>query len=74
MRNELTKDEINTLLDALTEGQIDDVGLMASRDSLAMNMKQKDIDSLVSLIIEVQQYREIGTVEECRKYKEKALS
>lgn len=71
MGNVYSEEEINTLLDALTSGQIDDVGLKSNPSSA--NMKQKDIDLLVSMIIEVQQYREIGTIEECKQYKVKAL-
>ena len=71
MGNVYSEEEINTLLDALKTGEIDDGGLRAASSSA--NMKQKDIDLLVSMIVEVQQYREIGTIEECRQYKEKAL-
>ena len=36
-------------------------------------MRQKDVDFLVANLQELQGNREIGTVEECRAYKEKAL-
>lgn len=71
MRQEFSKDEINTLLDALTSGEIDDVGLKSS--VATGNMRQKDIDLLVSVILELQKYHEIGTPEECLAYKKKAL-
>ena len=34
---------------------------------------KKQIDFLVAILQELQEYREVGTVEECRAYKEKAL-
>lgn len=72
MRQEYTLDEINSLLDTLTSGEIDDKGINIA-DSGA-SMKQKDIDFLVKLIQELQAYHEIGTVEECKEYKKKALN
>lgn len=72
MNNEFSKEEINTLLDALTKGEIDDVGLKSSGMSNQI-MKQKDIDMLIAMIQELQQYHEIGTPEECAEYKKKAL-
>ncbi|OQA22340.1 MAG: hypothetical protein BWY61_01648 [Firmicutes bacterium ADurb.Bin354] len=36
-------------------------------------MRQTDIDFLVSLLQELERYREIGTPEECEEYKRKAL-
>lgn len=70
MREELSKDEINVLLDALTTGEIDDAGIKSTSGT---SMKQKDIDLLVSLIQELQIYHEIGTPAECMEYKKKAL-
>lgn len=70
MREELSKDEINVLLDALTSGEIDDAGI---KSTSGPNMKQKDIDLLVGVIQELQRYHEIGTPEECMEYKKKAL-
>ena len=70
MRTNLSTDEINTLLDALTTGEIDDAGLKSQNST---SMKQKDIDLLVSMIQELQRYHEIGTPEECAEYKKKAL-
>ena len=71
MREEFSKDEINTLLDALTQGEIDDAGLKSA--PIGASMKQKDIDMLVNMIQELQRYHEIGTPEECMEYKKKAL-
>lgn len=65
------KEDINTLLDALTSGEIDDAGLKSS--VAGGSMKQNDIDMLVGLIQELQKYHEIGTPEECIEYKKKAL-
>ena len=70
MRTDLSTEEINTLLDALTTGEIDDAGLKSQNST---SMKQKDIDLLVSMIQELQRYHEIGTPEECAEYKKKAL-
>ena len=72
MNNEFSKEEINTWLDALTKGEIDDVGLRSSGMSNQI-MKQKDIDMLIAMIQELQQYHAIGTPEECAEYKKKAL-
>lgn len=72
MRTDFSKEEINTLLDALTTGEIDDAGLKSTGVSTG-TMKQKDIDMLVSLIQELQRYHLIGTPEECEEYKKKAL-
>jgi len=72
MRTDFSKEEINTLLDALTSGEIDDAGLKSSSAAVS-NMKQKDIDMLVDLIQELQKYHAIGTPEECEEYKKKAL-
>lgn len=71
MRQEYSKDEINALLDTLTAGEIDDGGIKL--DTSSASMRQKDIDFLVKLIQELQDYHEIGSVEECREYKKKAL-
>lgn len=71
MRQEFSTDEINTLLDALTTGEIDDAGLKSSVSTGCM--KQKDIDMLVDMIQELQRYRAIGSPEECADYKKKAL-
>ena len=71
MRKDYSSDEINTLLDALTTGEIDDAGLKSSVNNACM--KQRDIDMLVVLIQELQRYHEIGTPEECAEYKKKAL-
>ncbi len=70
MRQEYSKAEINTLLDALSLGEIDDTGLKSSQ--INASMKQKDVDMLIVLIQELQRYHEIGTPEECMEYKKKA--
>lgn len=67
MAKTYSEDEINTLLDALTTGEIDDAGLKSSVNTGVM--RQKDIDMLVSVIVELQKYKEIGTPEECAEYK-----
>ena len=72
MNNEFSKEEINTLLDGLTKVEIDDVGLKSS-GMYNKIMKQKDINMLIAMIQELQQYHEIGTPEECAEYKKKAL-
>ena len=71
MRTDFSKEEISTLLDALSTGEIDDAGLKGT-PSMAC-MRQKDIDMLIDLIQELQKYHEIGTPEECAEYKKKAL-
>lgn len=71
MRQEYSKDEINSLLDALTGGEIDDGGVKL--ETSGASMKQKDVDFLVTLIQELQAYHQIGTIEECKEYKKKAL-
>ena len=67
-----SEEEISALLDALTSGEIDDVGIKASGNG--GSMKQQDIDKLVLIIQELQRYHEIGTPEECEAYKKKALN
>lgn len=64
------EEDINTLLDALSTGEIDDVGLKSAGASC---MRQKDVDMLVNLIQEIQRYQKVGTVEECEEYKRIAL-
>lgn len=71
MGNNYSEDEISTLLDALRTSEIDDAGLKST--PATSNMRQKDIDLLVSLIQQLQIYKEIGTPEECMEYKKKAL-
>jgi len=66
------EEDINTLLDALSTGEIDDAGLKSSVNSTCM--RQKDVDMLVDLIQELQAYHKIGTVKECEEYKKAALS
>lgn len=64
-----TKDELKILMDSLAIGD-EGAGVVQSASSV---MRQKDVDYLVSLLQELQAYREIGTPEECREYKNKAL-
>ena len=64
-----TKDELKILMDSLAIGD-EGAGVVQSANSV---MRQKDVDYLVSLLQELQAYREIGTPEECREYKNKAL-
>ncbi|MBP5608519.1 MAG: hypothetical protein J6X66_09680 [Lachnospiraceae bacterium] len=64
-----TKDELRMLMDSLAIGD-EGAGVVQSASSV---MRQKDVDYLVSLLQELQAYREIGTPEECREYKQKAL-
>ncbi|HOO80195.1 MAG TPA: hypothetical protein PLZ77_09960 [Lachnospiraceae bacterium] len=71
MENNYTSEEIKTLLDALTTGEIDDVGLKSAPATTVM--RQQDIDLLVNLIMQLQVYQKIGTPEECQMYKKKAL-
>lgn len=71
MGNNYSEDEINTLLDALKTGEIDDAGLKSTQ--AAGVMRQKDIDLLVNMIQELQEYKAIGTPAECAEYKKKAL-
>lgn len=71
MGNNYSEQDINTLLDALKTGEIDDAGLKSSPST--SNMRQKDIDLLVDLIQQLQIYKSIGTPEECMEYKKKAL-
>ncbi|MCR5249349.1 MAG: hypothetical protein K6E50_01940 [Lachnospiraceae bacterium] len=63
-------DELKNLMDSLSIGDEGTSGLKSSASSV---MRQKDVDFLVSLLQELQTYREIGTPEECREYKKKAL-
>ena len=69
MANEKTEQELKELMDFLT---INDSG-PAEVPTGGGLMNQKDIDYLVGLLRELQQYREIGTPEECAEYKKKAL-
>lgn len=71
MNKSYSEAEIDTLLNALTTGSIDDAGLKSS--VATGTMRQKDIDMLVTVVTELQKYKEIGTVEECARYKEIAL-
>ncbi len=64
-----TKDELRILMDSLAIGD-EGAGVVQTASSV---MRQKDVDYLVSLLQELQAYREIGTPEECREYKQKAL-
>jgi hypothetical protein len=68
----INEEEINTLLDALSTGAIDDAGLKSSVSGATM--RQKDIDLLVGVIQELQEYQKIGTVKECEEYKRIALA
>lgn len=70
-KKEYNDDEIRALLDALKEGEIEDVGIKSPVG--IGSMKQNDIDKLVMIIQELQRYHEIGTPEECEEYKKKAL-
>ena len=69
MANEKTEQELLDLMDSLT---VNDSGPAPAVASGGL-MNQKDIDYLVGLLRELQQYREIGTPEECAEYKKKAL-
>ena len=64
-----TNDELKILMDSLSIGD-EGAGVVTSANTV---MRQKDVDYLVSLLQELQAYREIGTPEECREYKNKAL-
>ena len=64
-----TNDELKILMDTLSIGD-DGAGVLQSSNTV---MRQKDVDYLVSLLQELQEYREIGTPAECREYKKKAL-
>ena len=61
--------ELETLMHSLAFAD-EGAGVVQTANS---TMRQKDIDFLVAILQELQGYREIGTVEECRAYKEKAL-
>ncbi|MBR3307713.1 MAG: hypothetical protein IKI75_10755 [Lachnospiraceae bacterium] len=61
--------ELETLMNSLSFAD-EGAGVVSSMNSV---MRQKDVDFLVGLLQELQSYREIGTVEECRAYKQKAL-
>jgi len=67
MANEMKENELRDLMDSLT---VSDAGTLQTANSI---MRQQDIDYLVDLLRELQQYREIGTPEECAEYKKKAL-
>lgn len=71
MGRQFSEDDINTILDALRTGEIDDAGLKST--PITGCMKQNDIDLLVGVVQELQRYREVGTPEECMEYKKKAL-
>ena len=62
-------EELKILMDTLSIGD-EGAGVLQSANTV---MRQKDIDYLVSLLQELQEYREIGTAEECREYKKTAL-
>ena len=64
-----TNDELKILMYTLSIGD-EGAGVLQSTNTV---MRQKDVDFLVSLLQELQEYREIGTPEECREYKKKAL-
>ena len=64
-----THDDLKILMDSLSIGD-EGAGILQSNNGV---MRQKDVDYLVSLLQELQSYREIGTPEECREYKKKAL-
>ncbi|MBQ9867699.1 MAG: hypothetical protein IJM34_11845 [Lachnospiraceae bacterium] len=63
------KDDLKVLMDSLAIGD-EGAGVLQTASSV---MRQKDVDYLVSLLQELQAYREIGTPEECAEYKKKAL-
>ena len=60
-------DAIKNLMDTLSSG---DENSFSSANQV---MRQSDIDFLVSLLQQLEQYRAIGTPEECAEYKKKAL-
>ena len=62
-------DELKNLMDSLSIAD-EGTGVVQTASTV---MRQKDVDFLVSLLQELAAYREIGTPEECRQYKEKAL-
>ncbi len=64
-----THDDLKILMDSLSIGD-EGAGILQSNNGV---MRQTDVDYLVSLLQELQSYREIGTPEECREYKKKAL-
>lgn len=70
MAEQKTEAQLRDLMDSLT---INDTGTAAPMSSGSGPMNQQDIDFLVGLLRELQQYREIGTPEECAEYKKKAL-
>ena len=70
MADENTNEELKILMDSLSIAD-EGAGVMQSASSV---MRQKDVDFLVSLLQELAEYRDIGTPEECRSYKEKALA
>jgi len=67
MGRENNTDAIKNLMDTLSSG---DESTFSSANQV---MRQTDIDFLVSLLQELERYREIGTPEECEEYKRKAL-
>ncbi|MBR5421750.1 MAG: hypothetical protein IK115_11420 [Lachnospiraceae bacterium] len=64
-----TDQELKILMDSLSIAD-DGAGVVPSASAV---MRQKDVDYLVSLLQELTEYRSIGTPEECREYKKKAL-
>ena len=67
MGNGAGEEALKTLMDTLASS---DEGSLAAANQV---MRQTDIDYLVSLLQELQKYKEIGTPEECAEYKRKAL-
>ncbi|MBO6206076.1 MAG: hypothetical protein J6N53_16580 [Lachnospiraceae bacterium] len=61
--------ELETLMHSLSFAD-EGAGVVQTANT---TMRQKDIDFLVAILQELQEYREIGTAEECRAYKAKAL-
>jgi len=68
MGNGAGEEALKSLMDTLASS---DDGSLANANQV---MRQADIDYLVSLLQELQRYKEIGTPEECAEYKRKALS